>query len=716
MICFNFRVFALVGIFLGYTSIASSPEKVLPKMKAIHPAEWYSEQAMAWASVIEKEPGNTEAWLNLYTASRYALPAETSASTDNRHNRALNELVDRMEKAIPNTFVDHYVHFWHSGNVTHLQKAYELEPDNPLTYDDFIVLHELNRRIEQKAEFCRKWLNSRDLAPGLLNYGYNVLMSVEPNGLLVTMGDNATLPVWVVQGAMNIRPDVIVLNLDLLTNPPYRQQLLLENQLQLPDESAISAEADPEAWKRHICRQLPVQNPSRNFYFALTIPKEKLSDIRSQLYVVGLVSQLSDQRVDNLAIMKKNWEQNFLTDYLTVDFNGESEFSTVKILNTNYLVPVLMLQEHYQGSGEQEKAEKMEQLALRIAEESGKKTAVKNYLNRDATILMDNPISPGANEKNLKPKLVYGFVPLFSHVYARDVEITNREYNTFLEYLKATKLTEQYERCKIDLSAYQGLEGAMLKAYHQPEFAGKYTPKNLKKSRQITQQSIQTMDSLPVPPQKFPKAFKNRNSQHRSTTYEDYPVLRLSYEAANLYCNWLTDNYNKNPERQFSKVKFRLPTLNEWRIAALGSNTFAKGKPIFEEAVLVKHAKGKPEQRVDSKAIKYPWWMADQKPFNHYGCYLSNFKVEGPCDCPVQPQAGDGFVFTGPVASYFANDLGLYDVVGNVAEMIDEKGKACGGSWDHTPEESTITSVMQYTGPDLRVGFRVFMEVLEEKK
>ena len=65
-------------------------------------------------------------------------------------------------------------------------------------------------------------------------------------------------------------------------------------------------------------------------------------------------------------------------------------------------------------------------------------------------------------------------------------------------------------------------------------------------------------------------------------------------------------------------------------------------------------------------------------------------------------------------ASYFPNDMGLYDVVGNVAEMVDEKGKACGGSWDDLPEESTIHSVKSYAKVDDTIGFRVFMEVIAE--
>ena len=64
-------------------------------------------------------------------------------------------------------------------------------------------------------------------------------------------------------------------------------------------------------------------------------------------------------------------------------------------------------------------------------------------------------------------------------------------------------------------------------------------------------------------------------------------------------------------------------------------------------------------------------------------------------------------------ATYFPNNIGLYDVIGNVAEMIDDKGKACGGSWDDLPLESTIHSVKSYSDSDATIGFRVFMEVVE---
>jgi hypothetical protein len=46
--------------------------------------------------------------------------------------------------------------------------------------------------------------------------------------------------------------------------------------------------------------------------------------------------------------------------------------------------------------------------------------------------------------------------------------------------------------------------------------------------------------------------------------------------------------------------------------------------------------------------------------------------------------------------------------------MINEKCKAKGGSWDNFIDECTVEKSQTYDGPDPRIGFRIFMEVVEE--
>ncbi|HNL39357.1 MAG TPA: SUMF1/EgtB/PvdO family nonheme iron enzyme, partial [Saprospiraceae bacterium] len=94
-----------------------------------------------------------------------------------------------------------------------------------------------------------------------------------------------------------------------------------------------------------------------------------------------------------------------------------------------------------------------------------------------------------------------------------------------------------------------------------------------------------------------------------------------------------------------------------------------------------------------------------------------NINAVEPCgDCPegMKNDSNDGGFFTVPANSYFPNDFGLYCVAGNVAEMIQEPGKTKGGSWMDEPFWCQIRNTREQAAPSPSIGFRVFMEVIEE--
>ena len=72
---------------------------------------------------------------------------------------------------------------------------------------------------------------------------------------------------------------------------------------------------------------------------------------------------------------------------------------------------------------------------------------------------------------------------------------------------------------------------------------------------------------------------------------------------------------------------------------------------------------------------------------------------------------GQLYVSTVAVDEYSANEFGLYNMCGNVAEMIKEEGKAVEGSWNDTGFDVRVESMQDYTGASPYVGFRPVMVV-----
>jgi hypothetical protein len=73
-----------------------------------------------------------------------------------------------------------------------------------------------------------------------------------------------------------------------------------------------------------------------------------------------------------------------------------------------------------------------------------------------------------------------------------------------------------------------------------------------------------------------------------------------------------------------------------------------------------------------------------------------------------------GSTFTSNVNAYFPNTFGLFNMSGNVAEMVDEKGVAKGGSFNDLPYQVMIKSERNYAKTSADIGFRIAMKILEK--
>lgn len=136
--------------------------------------------------------------------------------------------------------------------------------------------------------------------------------------------------------------------------------------------------------------------------------------------------------------------------------------------------------------------------------------------------------------------------------------------------------------------------------------------------------------------------------------YDDYPVVGVSWDAANFFCVWRTAYLNeyRRSVGEFPMPRFRLPNEAEWEYAARGGRDIAK----------------------------YPWGNPYTR--NSRGCLIANFK----------PGRGnyfdDGFAYTSPAGFFFPNDYGLFDMAGNVSEWcLDDFNPASVPTvWDLNPQ------------------------------
>jgi len=183
-----------------------------------------------------------------------------------------------------------------------------------------------------------------------------------------------------------------------------------------------------------------------------------------------------------------------------------------------------------------------------------------------------------------------------------------------------------------------------------------------------------------------------------SSNILNYPVSNISYESAVEFCKWKTNEYNNNPKRKFNKVSFRLLTEKEWELAASGgkrSSNYPWGGPYLrakDGRILCNFL------RLTSKDITF---NAEKNTYEVILDDLNNYFY---------------YDQQKPINAYFPNDYGLYNMSGNVAEMVTEKGLAKGGGYKDPGYDVRIKSQKYYSKNSDNIGFRVVMVVLENTK
>jgi len=176
--------------------------------------------------------------------------------------------------------------------------------------------------------------------------------------------------------------------------------------------------------------------------------------------------------------------------------------------------------------------------------------------------------------------------------------------------------------------------------------------------------------------------------QHKA--YSEYPAVGMTLKQAQAYANWLTEIYAL--KNQSVKIIFSVPTKKQWIRAARGD-----------------------------WQTHYPWdgkYMRNSK-----GAYLTNFKNYDAANIHYNTeinkyevismsQCMEGTI-TAPAESYYPNKFGIYNMSGNVAELVSDGAEAMGGSWNDTGYDVRVESEQPATQPKSTIGFRMVATIEE---
>lgn len=256
---------------------------------------------------------------------------------------------------------------------------------------------------------------------------------------------------------------------------------------------------------------------------------------------------------------------------------------------------------------------------------------------------------PLAQAKKIKSPFINTVPVENDYLYAAQTEVSNIQYREFLSYIKKTKGMQEY---------YWSM---------QPD-------------TNVWSKKLGLRD-----------AFKGYYFQHPA--YAEYPVVGISYYQAEQFCNWLELILSEELPKGIKKIKVRLPTEEEWEIAARG------GHPDYNLPMGIdKYRKGEGDKNKDQGKNLYNYTIGKNTSPNTF------YALENP-----------GTITT-PVKSYWPNEFGLYNMSGNVAEMVLNDTIVKGGSWSSSGYFLQIDKSdhgLNSHIPSSLVGFRYFIEVIE---
>lgn len=346
--------------------------------------DWYRTQKEAWKVEINKDKRNARAWENyLYAYDAEYWEESTDSLLQPKVEKEQRKILRGMKKHISDTRTYYRCLLKHTKDTTEqkvlLRQIVTSERTCERDYIYDISYYRREGQMDKIKGICKEWYASGLFSYDFLFYCYNEFSGLPGNAIFVSDTNAALCYRFLLQYGVGLFNDVLIVDSNDLEYPSSQSkfwQMIGIDSEELPD------------WKRSVDGKVSslemgdLQNPPKwlnikspgtwylaekknrpVYYPQFTSKLNVLEKLKGSLYSEGLVFRYSAKPYRNLAIIRKNYEQNYLLDYLRQPLikNSSVYFTGMDYLK-NYIVSLSPLLRFYDVSGDKNQAAKLRRL------------------------------------------------------------------------------------------------------------------------------------------------------------------------------------------------------------------------------------------------------------------------------------------------------------------------------------------------------------------
>jgi hypothetical protein len=285
----------------------------------------------------------------------------------------MDNSVQYYKAMLPDAFETHFFAYlaghYNTDLYPELQAAAELKPEDTEVKKQLAAYHIINNDAQQAVPIIQELIDTGAVSSWKLLYANDLLVSGEPNSVIVLHGFDDMFATYFVQNNNAVRQDVQLLSLDFMQSATYRTNWT-DGDLNLPESTVIDT-----AYLSELCRL----NPEKPMQLSMTIPKDYFVGLRAKLYPVGLTFRYSEQPVDNFQRNDALWSTEMNKDLV----------DPIKIVSTayrppdgwyaNYLPMLLVLRQQYIALDRTEDVKRIDSEIDIIARNTNRPDLIKKY-------------------------------------------------------------------------------------------------------------------------------------------------------------------------------------------------------------------------------------------------------------------------------------------------------------------------------------------------